>query len=142
MRRTKRSRSPRSATLPIGRALNLERAMRPPIASADISSAATSMASAASRIVGRGRAQRWVFAAPAPLLRYVAAKGSICVDGVSLTVNASTMPASKSRWCRTRSRTRRSPRHAVGDAVNLEVDMVARYVERLLKARPKRETHA
>ena len=40
------------------------------------------------RIDPDARAQRWAFAAPAPLLRYVAQKGSICVDGVSLTVNA------------------------------------------------------
>src|SRR3546814_18082668 len=39
-------------------------------------------------IVDDGRAQRWTFDAPAPLHRYIAKKGSICVDGVSLTVNA------------------------------------------------------
>src|SRR3546814_13565332 len=39
-------------------------------------------------IVDDARAQRWAFDAPAPLHRYIARKGSICVDGVSLTVNA------------------------------------------------------
>src|SRR3546814_10369974 len=39
-------------------------------------------------IVDDARAQRWAFDARAPLHRYIARKGSICVDGVSLTVNA------------------------------------------------------
>src|SRR5574337_18852 len=33
------------------------------------------------------RSQRWTFEVPAPLSRYIAVKGSVCVDGVSLTVN-------------------------------------------------------
>lgn len=73
----------------------------------------------------------WVDAGTA-LARYVAAKGSICIDGVSLTVN---------ELDDTRFRVNLVP-HTVrvtglgvlrpGDAVNLEVDMLARYVERLL----------
>jgi riboflavin synthase len=78
-----------------------------------------------------GAAQRWIFSAPAALARYIAVKGSIAIDGTSLTVNevdgntfgitliphtlvVTTFGARKS-----------------GDAVNLEVDLVARYVERL-----------
>ncbi len=80
------------------------------------------------------RAQRWRFAAPAPLLRYVAAKGSICVDGTSLTVNAvddagfevALVPHTVANTAFAATR--------VGDPVNLEVDMIARYVERLLSA--------
>ena len=80
-------------------------------------------------------AQRWRFAAPAHLLRYIARKGSICVDGVSLTVNevdgagfeVALIPhtVANTRFADTR----------VGDAVNLEIDLVARYVERLLAGR-------
>ncbi len=78
------------------------------------------------------RSQRWVFAAPAALARYIAAKGSICVDGTSLTVNE----VEDSRFgvnliphtiAQTTFATRRP-----GDAVNLEVDLIARYVERML----------
>jgi riboflavin synthase len=77
------------------------------------------------------RSQRWTFEVPAPLSRYIAAKGSICVDGVSLTVNEvdgnrfgvnlipHTIEATTFRHRR------------VGDAVNIEVDLIARYVERL-----------
>lgn len=80
------------------------------------------------------RSQRWLFEAPAPLARYVAAKGSITVDGASLTVNevdgarfgVNLIP-------HTIAHTTFAERHA-GDAVNLEVDVVARYLERLLSA--------
>lgn len=77
------------------------------------------------------RSQRWTFEVPAPLSRYIAAKGSVCVDGVSLTVNdvganrfgVNLIPHT------VEVTTFRGKR--VGDAVNVEVDMIARYVERL-----------
>ncbi len=80
------------------------------------------------------RSQRWVFAAPAALARYIAAKGSICVDGTSLTVNevedaqfgVNLIPHTIAQ---TTFATRRP-----GDAVNLEVDLIARYVERMMIA--------
>jgi riboflavin synthase len=79
------------------------------------------------------RAQRWTFRAPAALMRYLAPKGSIAVDGVSLTVNevdgdtfgVALIP-------HTVAVTTFGQRH-VGDVVNLEVDAVARYVERLMQ---------
>jgi riboflavin synthase len=69
---------------------------------------------------------------PAPLLRYVVEKGSITVDGVSLTVvdaledgfTVAVIPHTAA----VTTLGRRSP----GDSVNLEVDVVAKYVERLL----------
>ncbi|PZO63668.1 MAG: riboflavin synthase [Pseudoxanthomonas suwonensis] len=82
------------------------------------------------------RAQRWRFVMPPSLAKYVAKKGSICVDGVSLTVNAADnggfavalIPHTISHTAFAHTR--------VGDAVNLEIDLVARYVERLLQERP------
>ena len=75
--------------------------------------------------------------APMALLRYVAHKGSICVDGVSLTVNevddagfeVALIPHTVAH----------TAFHALreGDAVNLEVDLLARYVERLLATKDK-----
>ena len=123
-------------TLPIGAALNLERAMRPDerlgghLVSGHVDGVGTVLA-----IEPDARAQRWRFAAPAALLRYVAQKGSICVDGVSLTVNAvdpegfevALIPHTVQHTAFASTR--------VGDGVNLEVDLVARYVERLLSAR-------
>lgn len=78
------------------------------------------------------RSERWVIELPHALARYVAAKGSVCVDGVSLTVNAvdgdrfgvNLIP-------HTIAHTTFHARRA-GSAVNIEVDVVARYVERLL----------
>jgi len=78
------------------------------------------------------RAQRWRFTAPRALLRYIAKKGSICVDGVSLTVNdvdadgfeVALVPHTVAHTAFAATQP--------GDAVNLEIDLVARYVERLL----------
>ena len=86
-------------------------------------------------IVDDARSQRWRFRAPTPLLRYIAEKGSISVDGVSLTVNAvdaegfevNLVPHTITHTAFAETR--------VGAGVNLEVDLVARYVERLISTR-------
>ena len=78
------------------------------------------------------RSERLTFAAPAPLARYIAAKGSITVNGVSLTVNAvNANHFSVNIVPHTMSRTTLGALQP-GDAVNLEVDLIARYLERLL----------
>jgi len=122
--------------LPIGRALNLERAMRP------TDRLGGHMVSGHVDGVGRvlqvsddARAQRWRFGAPAGVLRYVASKGSICVDGVSLTVNAVNAEGFDVALVPHTVAHTAFGATAIGDAVNLEVDLVARYVERLLQAR-------
>lgn len=77
------------------------------------------------------RSQRWVFELPPGLTRYVAMKGSICVDGVSLTVNAVDGACfSVNLIPHTLDVTTFGCRQ-VGDTVNIEVDLIARYVERL-----------
>jgi riboflavin synthase len=68
-------------------------------------------------------------------LRYVAQQGSICVDGVSLTVNAGDDAAFEVALVPHTIAHTAFARTNVGDAVNLEVDLVARYVERLLTTR-------
>lgn len=125
--------------LPVGRALNLERAMLP------TDRLGGHLVSGHVDGVGRvlsvhedARAQRWRFGAPPAVLRYVATKGSICVDGTSLTVNAvddegfevALVPHTVAHTAFAQT--------AVGEAVNLEVDLVARYVERLLEGRATR----
>ncbi|HEB95458.1 MAG TPA: riboflavin synthase [Sedimenticola thiotaurini] len=79
-----------------------------------------------------GRSVRFTLEAPAALARYIAAKGSICVDGASLTVNR----VEGSRFQlnvvpHTLEQTIMAGYRA-GTRVNLEVDLVARYLERLL----------
>jgi riboflavin synthase len=81
------------------------------------------------------RAERWRFEAPMALLRYVAHKGSVCVDGVSLTVNE--VDDAGFEVALIPHTVEHTAFHALreGDAVNIEVDLLARYVERLLATR-------
>lgn len=88
-------------------------------------------------IRARDRQERWelvTIALPTDLARYVVEKGSVTVDGVSLTVaavDAETFSVAliPETLARTTLGTKR-----VGDVVNLEVDVVAKYVEKLLRA--------
>lgn len=82
-----------------------------------------------------GRSQRWRFAAPKPLLRYVAVKGSIAVDGVSLTVNAADDRGFEVNLVPHTVANTAFAAIEVGAKVNLEIDVVARYVERLATTR-------
>ncbi len=82
------------------------------------------------RAVGDAR-ELW-FDAPPGLARYIAEKGSMAIDGVSLTVNAlDARGFSVTLVPHTLSKTTLG-RRSVGARVNLEVDLVARYVDRLL----------
>lgn len=82
-----------------------------------------------------GRALRFRLRAPVALARFLASKGSIAVDGVSLTVNevadaefgVAIVPATLERTI--------LADYAVGTRVNLEADLLARYLARLLDAR-------
>jgi riboflavin synthase len=79
-----------------------------------------------------GGSARVVVEAPQALARYIAAKGSIAVDGVSLTVNAvhgSKFEVNLIPHTRAVTSFRSLAR---GARVNLEIDMLARYVERAL----------
>jgi len=79
-----------------------------------------------------GGSVRLAVRAPAELARYIARKGSVAVDGVSLTVNSIEGRAFEVNLIpHTRSVTTLG-RLREGERVNLEVDMIARYAERLL----------
>jgi len=88
-----------------------------------------------------GRSERFVIRAPANLARYIAAKGSICVDGISLTVNIingadfelNIVPHTLMETTMSEFNT--------GRKVNLEVDIIARYLERLLLADDVSDDH-
>ena len=80
------------------------------------------------------RSQRWRVAAPHALMRYIAAKGSVCVDGVSLTVNAVAGDEFEVNLIPHTVENTTFGDRGVGDRVNLEIDMLARYVERLSQA--------
>jgi riboflavin synthase len=86
-------------------------------------------------IYSEGEAQIWEFEAPAGVLRYTVEKGSVCVDGISLTVVAlSDASFTASILPQTRANTNLGELR-VGDRVNLEADVVGKYVERLLEPR-------
>jgi riboflavin synthase len=72
--------------------------------------------------------------APAGLAKYVARKGSICVDGVSLTVNRVDGDVFEINLIPHTLAVTTLSRLAPGVRVNLEVDLIARYVERMLSA--------
>jgi riboflavin synthase len=118
--------------LAVGAAVNLERALLP----------TTRMGGhlVAGHVDGLGRvqkawedggSQRWRFTAPPQLLRYIAGKGSICVDGVSLTVNVADGSGFEVNLVPHTIANTAFASTPVGAAVNLEVDLIARYVERL-----------
>ncbi|MBS7457760.1 riboflavin synthase [Coralloluteibacterium stylophorae] len=119
-----------------GTAVNLERAMLPTtrfgghVVAGHVDGTGTVAA-----VNVDARSQRWRFAAPRALLRYVAEKGSICVDGVSLTVNAVDDAGFEVNLVPHTLAHTAFGETAVGARVNLEVDLMARYAERLLATR-------
>jgi len=86
-------------------------------------------------IIWSGEAILFTFEAPPEVMRYLVEKGFIAVDGISLTVvtrNANSFQVSVVDY--TREHTNLGTRN-VGDIVNLEVDIIAKYVEQLSQAR-------
>ncbi|MGH8136721.1 MAG: riboflavin synthase [Steroidobacteraceae bacterium] len=82
-------------------------------------------------ISGDARSQRLKISVPPELARYVARKGSVAVDGVSLTVNEVEAAQFGVNIIPHTQAVTTLGRLAVGTRVNLEVDQVARYIERL-----------
>lgn len=117
----------------VGTPVNLERAMRigdelgGHIVSGHVDGVAKIV-----EMTPEGDSVRFELEAPAGLARYIAPKGSVCLDGVSLTVNE----VRENRFgvniiSHTRSVTTFGSRRA-GDRINIEIDTIARYVARLL----------
>jgi riboflavin synthase len=90
-------------------------------------------------VVPEGNAYRMRFRAPRELMRYIAMKGSIAVDGISLTVaglgqDSFEVAIIPYTWRETNLSDLRP-----GDEVNLEVDVLAKYVERLIESNARAE---
>ena len=79
------------------------------------------------------RSVRFTLKAPDELARYIAVKGSICVDGISLTVNGVNGAAFELNIVPHTLAETTMQDYQPGHHVNLEVDLVARYLERLLQ---------
>lgn len=116
-----------------GARVNLEKAMQPSsrFGGHIVSGHVDGLAELVSRKPD-GRSERLTFSAPTTLMKYIAAKGSVCLEGISLTVNhvdADTFginiiphTAEKTTFGDLQP----------GSKVNLEVDIIARYLERLM----------
>lgn len=125
----------------LGETVNLEPALRASdrLGGHLVSGHVDGMASLLSR-TPEGASERFEFQLPERLARYVAEKGSVCIDGVSLTVNGVTEDCFEvciiphTLEVTTLGHLRR------GDAVNVEVDLVARYIERMLPGGEKRKS--
>ena len=119
-------------TLEIGSAVNLEKAMLATdrfgghIVSGHVDGVGHLI-----KIENEGQSIKMTFKIPSNLSKYVAAKGSICVDGTSLTVNevnedyfaVNLIPHTQDETI--------SGSYEIGISVNLEVDIIARYLERM-----------
>jgi riboflavin synthase len=78
------------------------------------------------------RSRRMEFELPADLMRFVAPKGSICIDGVSLTVNKVEGPRFDVNIIPHTLKETTLGELRIDDEVNIEIDVVARYLERLM----------
>ena len=119
-----------------GDAVNLERAMTPEkrfgghIVQGHVDGVGEVL-----RVTPEGDAEIWEFAAPESVLKYAVEKGSVCIDGISLTLVAvregsftvSILPQTKEAT--------NLKGLVPGDRVNLEADVIGKYVERLLGPR-------
>lgn len=118
----------------VGQHVNLEKALRAgdPLGGHYVTGHVDGIAAVVSTTTD-ARSLRVEFEVPAPLARYVARKGSVCIDGVSLTVNdvaqrrfgvnliPHTLAVTTLGACRP------------GTQVNVEVDIIARYLERMTR---------
>lgn len=120
-------------SLGVGAAVNLEKAVTPNtrLGGHFVSGHVDGIGSVLAR-EDAGRSVRFVVEAPAVLARYIAQKGSICVDGTSLTVNRVDGARFTLNIVPHTLQETIMAGYRVGTQVNLEVDIIARYLERLL----------
>ena len=83
-------------------------------------------------LVEDARSWRFVIRAPDALAKYIAHKGSICIDGTSLTVNAVSGAEFELNIIPQTMAETVFGSYSTGSKVNLEVDVIARYLERLV----------
>ncbi len=124
--------------LETGSAVNLERAMRlsDRLGGHLVSGHVDGVGQITQRVT-EGRSIKFGIRVPNELAKYIAHKGSVCIDGVSLTVNeVNNNEFSLQIIPHTLQETIFSD-YSVGDDVNIEVDIIARYLERLLMSDDK-----
>ena len=121
------------ANYKIGRSINLEKALTPTtrlgghMVSGHVDGVGT-----IERIINNGRSTDYWVKAPAQLMRYIAYKGSISIDGISLTVNGLEQSSFRLTIVPHTSGETTISQFKAGSKGNLEVDQIARYLERLM----------
>ena len=80
-----------------------------------------------------GDSYRYTFTAPEELMKFIASKGSVAVNGVSLTVNEVEGNTFGINIIEHTQKVTTFGKSKIGDRVNLEIDLLARYVARLLE---------
>jgi riboflavin synthase len=120
-------------TFAAGRRVNLEPSLRAgdPLGGHLVSGHVDAVATLAD-LVRDARSWRLRFELPQVLMRYVAPKGSICIDGVSLTVNEVSGRTFEVNIIPHTHEVTTLGELAAGDGANVEIDLVARYLERLV----------
>jgi riboflavin synthase len=84
------------------------------------------------RIEAEGDATRFYLEAPQALSKYIAPKGSVCLDGTSLTVNSVEGNVFDVLLIRHSQEVTTWGQVQTGDRINIEIDQIARYVERYI----------
>lgn len=88
------------------------------------------------RIARRGESVEMTFEVAAGLSRYLVEKGSVAIDGISLTIAAVDATSFRVALVPHTLRATTIGTKVVGDAANIEIDMMAKYVERLVAPQP------
>ncbi|MEL7307507.1 MULTISPECIES: riboflavin synthase [Pseudoalteromonas] len=117
-----------------GQTVNLEKAMQPisrlggHLVSGHVDGIAT-----VESISPNARATEYWLSTDSDLMKYIPYKGSVCIDGISLTVNEVEQNSFKLTIVPHTAEQTTIAEFQVGTQVNLEVDQIARYLERLIK---------
>ncbi len=130
-------------TLKTGDAVNLEKALTPTtrLGGHLVSGHVDGVGEVLSRH-NDARSVRFSIKAPDELAKYIAKKGSICVDGISLTVNEVNGAVFELNIVPHTLQETTMANFQVGKKVNLEVDLLARYLERLLQGEAAAEPNS
>ena len=130
-------------SLKVGDRVNLEKALTAstPLGGHLVSGHVDGLAEVVSR-QDDGRSVRFRMRAPRTLARYIAAKGSVCVDGISLTVNSVEGAEFELNIVPHTLAETTMGEFQPGRTFNLEVDIIARYLERLMLGKKAAESAA
>lgn len=120
-------------TLAVGTTVNLEKALTPTtrLGGHLVSGHVDGVGEIVSRSIA-GRSEQFKIKAPDELAKYIAKKGSVCVEGISLTVNEVTGSVFELNIVPHTLEETTLQNLKSGSKVNLEVDLIARYLERLV----------